>query len=64
MTIRPKTFVAVVDFSCAGLTVKAGDVVTGAALGNALKFGDRFVEPKRESKNTTSKADTASTEGA
>ena len=64
MNIRPKTFVAVIDFSCAGQTVKAGDVVTGAALGNALRFGDRFVEPKREPKSNPTKADTASSEGA
>lgn len=64
MTIRPKTFVAVVDFSCAGQTITAGDVVTGAALVNALEFGDQFVEPKRDTKSTPSKADTASTEGA
>lgn len=41
---RPKTFVAVVPFRCAGSAFAAGDTVPpSVALNVALRFGDRFV---------------------
>ena len=41
---RPKTFVAVVPFSCAGQRFAAGDEVPASvALESARRHGDRFV---------------------
>lgn len=44
MAPRPKTYTAVIDFSCAGEHYTAGDAVpAGVALTSALRHGDRFV---------------------
>lgn len=52
-TPRPKKFVAVRPFSVSGESYAAGDEVPpGAALANALRYGDSFVEPER-AKSTT-----------
>lgn len=50
---RPKTFVAVVDFSACGERYAAGDVVRpGPGLRAALVHGEQFVTTERKAETT------------
>ena len=44
---RPKVYRATRALSVGGAQFAPGDVVTGAALEEALKYGDRFVTSKK-----------------
>lgn len=56
---RPKTFVATVPFSCAGLRFAAGDEVPASvALESARRHGDRFVTTDHKAATPTASTDT------
>lgn len=64
MRTRPKVFVAVRNFSCAGGRFRAGDIVPqSVALAIALRYGDRFVTVARSTRPRTPRP-TATSPGA